>query len=95
MTEDQDLRIARYAAVIRAIRALKGWKQADMAERMGTTPETLSGIENGHRNAPKFVAQTCEAAGLRLSDFDTLLDIEWSSTAKLKRAEITEMAEGR
>lgn len=39
--------------VMKAARAGKGWSQADLAERMGVTTNTIQNWESGRRKAPR------------------------------------------
>lgn len=85
----------KYAAAHRAARALHGWTQAELAERMGVTAETVSKRESGARYPSKALAELAEATGLKLGDMDILVDLYMNGARRIIRREILEMAEGR
>ena len=78
-----EIDIQKHARALCAVRALRGWTQVELAERMSTTPETISAIESGRRNSQRYAPEVCEATGIRLGEFDLLLDIYVNSERRL------------
>jgi transcriptional regulator with XRE-family HTH domain len=65
----------KYSAAIRAVRALKGWTQAQLAVAMSRNVGTIVAIERGSSDPAPYVAAACEASGFSLSEFDLLCEV--------------------
>jgi transcriptional regulator with XRE-family HTH domain len=84
----------KYAATLAAVRTLRGWTQAEMAEKLGKSVRTVGDIEAGRCESRRYVSEVCEVAGVTLGEFEDLLEIYLNSQMRLQRAEILAMAEG-
>lgn len=62
-------------SICRALRAMHGMTQDDLAKRMGVTRPTLRAIEYGSPTASKYLTTVCTAFGIKLGDMDLLLDL--------------------
>ncbi len=62
-------RLARFQALLRAVRDEAGLRQIDLAERLGHPQSFVSKYENGDRCLDLLeLEQVCEALGLTLSE---------------------------
>lgn len=73
----------KIAAVCRALRAMRGYKQQELAERMDISQQTIRAIETGRSNAHRYVFKLCEATGVTLGEFDILMDVLVNSSRRL------------
>lgn len=73
----------KVAATCRALRALRGFKQIELAKLMGVSQQTVRSIEAGRSIAPRYVVQICEATGVTLGEFDLIMDVFVNSSRRL------------
>lgn len=68
MSEENTLLEQAVGKQIKALRALKGWSQADLAERAGIHARRISQLENGKSQHVENIKQVAAALGLTVSE---------------------------
>lgn len=53
-----------WRGIMRRARATRGWSQAELAQRVGTSQNMISNIESGSVRASQFVMPICEQLGI-------------------------------
>ncbi|MBF6416906.1 helix-turn-helix domain-containing protein [Nocardia cyriacigeorgica] len=68
------------AGEIRAARARRGLRQADLAEKIGVQPYTISRIEKGNREIPSsYLCAIAEALGVQVASLLPPSNLEGSA----------------
>jgi transcriptional regulator with XRE-family HTH domain len=76
LTEAHSNEAAKIAGAARALRALRGWTQAELASRLGIAPATLRTIERGRSTeGENYMPRICKAVGVRVGDYVDLMSL--------------------